>query len=236
MFRCVLAEAPFSTMPPPLARWCGGTRLATVAWECEAQELLLFAARHALPAIPSRAEPSRHGGVAAVLSRAEPRSSAGREFKGDIMLVRAIMKKDIATCEPDSDLNAVVALMRDHDCGFIPVVGREGEVVGVITDRDACLSACSKHRQPARISARETMSRPVFSCFADENLGEALAMMASHHVRRLPVIARGGRLEGVVSIDDFIRMADRPGAPTSADVVTALRTINEHRRIRPAHA
>lgn len=152
------------------------------------------------------------------------------------MFVKEIMKKDVVTCEPDSDLNEVITLMHDHDCGFVPVVGARGDLVGVLTDRDACLIAASRHRQPGRVSARETMSHPVFSCFADDDVRVALTTMASHHVRRLPVITRDGHLEGVLSIDDIVQVADRQGAPASADVVSALRIISARQPIRPAHA
>jgi CBS-domain-containing membrane protein len=88
----------------------------------------------------------------------------------------------------------------------------------------------------AHVSARETMSFPVFSSFGDEDLEAALKTMATHHVRRLPVITRTGHLEGVLSIDDIVEVAGMPGTPAAAEGVTALRAINAHRSIRAAHA
>ena len=71
------------------------------------------------------------------------------------MTVKAIMKTDVATCAPDSDLGAVVTIMRDCDCGFLPVVDSHGIVVGVVTDRDVCLAAGTKHRpRPGSRSTR----------------------------------------------------------------------------------
>jgi CBS domain-containing protein len=75
------------------------------------------------------------------------------------------------------------------------------------------------------------MSSPAFSCFPDENLKIVLATMAIHRVRRLPVIDKHGRLAGGLSMDDVVLAPHRRGAPTSDDVVTALRTIYTHRPV-----
>ena len=141
------------------------------------------------------------------------------------MIVREVMHAPAATCAPGDDLGIVVKAMREHDCGFLPVVDTHGIVVGVVTDRDVCLAAGMVHRPLDRVSAKETMSFPVFSCFPDENLKVALATMARHHVRRLPVLDRRGHLLGVLSTDDIVQAPARRGAPTAEEVVAALRGI-----------
>jgi CBS domain-containing protein len=70
------------------------------------------------------------------------------------------------------------------------------------------------------------MSRPVFGCFAEENVKTVLATMAKHHVRRLPVLEKEyGHLRGVLSLDDIARAPRRRGGPTSDDIVDAFRHI-----------
>jgi CBS domain-containing protein len=147
------------------------------------------------------------------------------------MIVKDIMKKGVATCTPDSDLAAVIDTMRHRDCGFLPVVDSHGIVVGVITDRDICLAGGTKHRALARVSAKETMSHPVFSCFPDENVKVVLATMAKHRVRRLPVLNKTGHLEGVLSIDDVVQAPQRRGAATADEIVAALKGIYAHRTV-----
>lgn len=150
------------------------------------------------------------------------------------MTVKEVMNTAVATCAPDSDLNSVIEAMRQHDCGFLPVVDSHGIVVGVITDRDICLTGTTKHRQLARVSVKETMSHPVFSCFADENVKTVLVTMAKHRVRRLPVLSKGGHLEGVLSIDDIVQSPSRRGAPTAEDIVAALKAIYARRVVEAA--
>ena len=147
------------------------------------------------------------------------------------MTVKELMKTDVATCAPDSDLGAVVTIMRDRDCGFLPVVDTHGIVVGVVTDRDVCVAAGTKHRPLARVSVHETMSHPVFSCFADENVKTVLVTMAKHRSRRLPVLNKSGHLQGVLSMDDIAQAPHRRGGPTADDIVAALKAIYAPRAI-----
>ena len=150
------------------------------------------------------------------------------------MTVKEVMNTAVATCAPDTDLTSVVDAMRKHDCGFVPVVDRHGIVVGVVTDRDVCLAGGTKHRPLARVSVKETMSHPVFSCFADENLKTVLVTMAKHRVRRLPVLNKRGHLEGVLSFDDIVQSISRRDAPTAKDIVAALRGICDRRPVETA--
>ena len=69
------------------------------------------------------------------------------------MIVKEVMNTAVATCAPTSDLASVVAVMRERDCGFLPVVDRQGIVVGVVTDRDVCMAAGARPRPLARVSS-----------------------------------------------------------------------------------
>jgi len=150
------------------------------------------------------------------------------------MIVKEVMNTAVATCAPTSDLASVVAVMRERDCGFLPVVDRQGIVVGVVTDRDVCMAAGARPRPLARVSVAETMSHPVFSCFAGENVKTVLVTMAKHRVRRLPVLNKAGHLEGVLSVDDIVHAPPRRGAPTADDIVVALKAIYAPRAIAEA--
>lgn len=148
------------------------------------------------------------------------------------MTVKEVMNTAVVTCAQDSGLGSVIDIMREHDCGFLPVVDSHGIVVGVITDRDVCLAGGTKRRSLARMSVKETMSHPVFSCFPDENIKAVLATMAKHRVRRLPVLNKSGHLVGVLSIDDIVHAPARPNTPTAEDIVAALKGICAHRTVQ----
>ena len=153
------------------------------------------------------------------------------------MVVREIMQKDVATCPPHEDVATAARIMRDRKCGFLPVVDSHGVVSGVVTDRDLCLAlAVETHRPPERMAVTEAMSRPVFSCFPDENVKAVLATMAKHHVRRLTVLDREGRLQGVLSIDDIVQAPRRRGAPTAEEIVEGVRGIGAPRHVEAVGA
>ena len=142
------------------------------------------------------------------------------------MTAESIMKRDVAACTSKDDVAIAGRLMRDRNCGFLPVIDAHGGVAGIVTDRDLCVATTQEpHRTASHIAVKSVMSQPVFSCFADENLTTVLATMAKHRVRRLPVLDKDGHLNGVISIDDVVRASDREGAPTAIQIVDALKTI-----------
>lgn len=109
----------------------------------------------------------------------------------------------------------------------MPVVDSTGNVLGIITDRDICVVLGTRDRRPSELTAEQAMTRDVAACRADDDIHEALRMMSSKKVRRLPVLDRPGKLAGIPCMSDLIRYA-RHGRGTRPelsyeDVMTALR-------------
>lgn len=141
------------------------------------------------------------------------------------MLVNEIMKRPPATCTTNDTVTQAARIMHEHKCGFVPVVDSRGSVIGVVTDRDVCLVVGDKNRAMTHVSVQDAMSHPVFSCYVDDNVKVTLGTMARRHVRRLPVLDKRGRLQGILSIDDVIQAPSKRGSPTAEEIVTALRGI-----------
>lgn len=119
------------------------------------------------------------------------------------MLIKDVMTAAPACCKPTDTLHTVARLMLNHDCGEIPVC--EGtKVVGVITDRDITCRAVAAGRDPATVTASEVMTRDVFTVAGDEKVEQALALMETNLVRRLPVVGREGEIIGIVSQADLV--------------------------------
>ncbi len=149
------------------------------------------------------------------------------------MIVKELMKTPAGTCTLQDDLASAARVMRERQCGFVPIVDAAGTLAGVLTDRDACLYASSAAVAMSHASVRDAMVRPVVSCFVNDNVKVALSTMAKHHVRRLPVLDTAGHLQGVLSIDDVIQAPRRRGAPAIGEIVTALREITTRPGIQP---
>jgi predicted transcriptional regulator len=123
------------------------------------------------------------------------------------------------------------------DFGILPVVTQAGKVVAMLTDRDICMAAATRHRDPANIRVKEVISGKVYSCSPDTDIREALKIMQQKQVRRLPIIsAETGRLEGILSMNDVaLKAKAEPKAELSAeDVENTLRAICTHRTVAQA--
>src|ERR1039458_2724761 len=84
--------------------------------------------------------------------------------KGKTMKVQDVMTRDVHTCRPDTNLSMAAMQMWDGDFGVLPVENG-GRIVGMITDRDICMAAATKHLDPASIQVEEVITGQVHSCF-----------------------------------------------------------------------
>jgi CBS domain-containing protein len=119
------------------------------------------------------------------------------------MKIQEIMTEDVAACAPEDGTDVAARIMRDRECGIVPVVKRSREVVGVITDRDICLAALTWARPLAQIPVNSAMTAGVRCCAPTDTIYAAEASMRAGRIRRLPVVDERRRLVGLVSIDDI---------------------------------
>ena len=136
------------------------------------------------------------------------------------MKVKEIMCSDPATCTPETNLAAAAMLMWDKDCGTLPVVEDGGKVVGMINDRDICMAAATKDRAPAEIAVSEVINNTARTCQPETDIREALRIIGQEQVRRLPVVDREGRLQGILSLSDIVLHAES-GADKSKELSAA---------------
>ncbi len=102
---------------------------------------------------------------------------------------------------PDTSLRQVAEVMESEDIGAVPVVDGE-QLSGMVTDRDIVIRAVAKGKNPDGMPVREIFSRDVVSIGPEDDLSDALQLMATHQVRRLPVVDDDNRLVGIVSQAD----------------------------------
>jgi CBS domain-containing protein len=163
-----------------------------------------------------------------------------RELDGTLELstpVRELMQQNLSTCSPEDSLNQAAQIMWNRDCGAVPVVGSDGRVVGMITDRDICMATYTRGQAPGSISVESVMSKHLSTCSPNDTIGDAARLMAEKRVRRLPVTA-GGRLVGLLTLADIARDLRRHGNRVPACVALAhtLAEISEPRASSHAQA
>jgi CBS domain-containing protein/cold shock CspA family protein len=149
------------------------------------------------------------------------------------MRIRDLMTSAPATCSPQEPLAAALARMWENDCGILPVVD-QGRLVGVVTDRDIAMALLFRDARAGEVQVQALTQGSVHSCSPDDDVPTALAIMAEHRVRRLPV-TENERLVGIVSINDILLEARATQAaaagPSHRDVVQALQAIGTHREL-----
>jgi CBS domain-containing protein len=119
--------------------------------------------------------------------------------------VADVMTRDIATSGVTDSLNRAAQLMWDRRCGTVAILDDAERVVGLVTDRDACMAAYTQGRRLDDIPISSAMSHPVRGCRATDAIETAEDVMMAHGVRRLVVLDSDGRLQGIVSLDDIAR-------------------------------
>ncbi len=145
------------------------------------------------------------------------------------MKVEELMTRDVATVTPESPLAQAATLMRQEDCGSLPVI-RDGRLVGIVTDRDIVVRGIAAGKDPKQDAVSAVMSADPVTIPPDADVGDAERLMADRQIRRLPV-ARDGRLEGILVIGQIARK-ERNKSKTG----DALKEISQPREGRASHA
>ena len=148
------------------------------------------------------------------------------------MKVKDIMTKDPVTCTPDTTVAEAAHLMWENDCGILPVVD-DGEIEGVVTDRDMYIALATRDTRAANLKVGAVATKTVVTCVPEDDVHQALTFMKKALVHRLPVVGFGGRVLGIVSMDDLVLAADVDDTLSSADVLDALKAICGHHRPSP---
>ena len=118
--------------------------------------------------------------------------------------IRDLMTSNPSTIEPDKTVADAAKLMRDEDAGLVPIV--EGQkLVGTITDRDIAIRVVAEGKDPQSTTVRDVMTSRLVTVDPDQDLDEALRLMAEHQVRRLPVVEEDGKLVGIVAQADVAK-------------------------------
>lgn len=133
------------------------------------------------------------------------------------MKVAEVMSKSVV-CAQESDMcDHAAGLMWANDIGAAPVLGSEGRVLGMVTDRDICMGAYTKGCRLSEIPVSEVMSRTVVSVAPEDPLSKAEELMSSRQLHRIPVIDQG-RLCGMITVKDLARVARQKNGDKKSEV------------------
>ena len=120
--------------------------------------------------------------------------------------ITELMTPNPCSIDADKPVSYAAKMMRDEDVGLAPIV--EGDrLVGTVTDRDIAIRVVAEGKDPESTKVRDIASTDLVTIDPQQDLDEALRLMAHHQVRRLPVVEEDGRLVGIVAQADIAREA-----------------------------
>ena len=135
------------------------------------------------------------------------------------MLVKDIMNPNIITANQSEKASRAARLLYRHNIGALPVVGENGKLRGIVTDRDLTLRCIAAENDPQETTLREVMSRSVITCEASDTVENAAKKMEDAQIRRLPV-TQNGKLVGMLSLGDIAKRKDC--APCAARALSEI--------------
>lgn len=128
------------------------------------------------------------------------------------MQVREIMTQNPACCPPDSTLHDVARMMRENDCGCIPVVDNLTNMkpVGTITDRDITVRTVAANLNPINMTASNIMTSDIATVTPDASVEDCFNVMEDRDIRRVLVVDEQGRCCGIVAQADVVQSGISP--------------------------
>ena len=125
-------------------------------------------------------------------------------------IVRDVMMTNLQSVDDRASIRQAAAVMRDNDIGDVLVVA-DGNLRGIVTDRDIVVRALADGRQPDATPVGDVCSPELTVVDAQAEVGEAADIMGRQAVRRLPVV-ENNEVVGIVSLGDLARRSEPESA------------------------
>ncbi len=117
------------------------------------------------------------------------------------------MIRDPFTLAPQGTLREAVALMKRFKVSGVPIVDREGKLIGIITNRDLQFERNLDRPLSEAMTSKNLVTAPVGT-----TLEEAEAILGKHRIEKLPVVDADGKLRGLITVKDIHKRREFPNA------------------------
>jgi len=139
-------------------------------------------------------------------ARDRDRGQGRRFWQREPLSARDVMTRTPKTVTRQTSIREAAVVMRDENCGVVPVVDAAGRLEGILTDRDIVVRGLIDENTLRRIE--DVMTDDVSAVTEDEPLTSVLDLMGRKQIRRVPVVDRNDRLLGIISMADIANRAD----------------------------
>jgi CBS domain-containing protein len=150
------------------------------------------------------------------------------------------MMTEVVTAHKEDTYKRIASLMSEHKLSAIPVLGRDRQVLGIVSEADLIrkqerhygrlgtgMRGRTRHEraQAEGRSVAELMTSPAVTIHPDAPIGAAARLMNGHHIKLLPVIDPAGKLIGVVTRGHLLTVFLRPDSEIAAEVRAVLSNV-----------
>ncbi|MDD4566820.1 Hypoxic response protein 1 [Methanoculleus chikugoensis] len=115
-------------------------------------------------------------------------------------------REQVVAVSPDTPAVEVARIMGEKNVGSVVVVTGDNRPAGIVTDRDLAIRVTAQERNPGEVRVSDILTRDVITFQDSMGIYEAIQKMTAEGIRRMPVVDDGGRLIGIVTMDDIVRM------------------------------
>jgi len=115
-------------------------------------------------------------------------------------------REQVVAVSPDTPTTDIARTMGDKNVGSVVVISGDSKPLGILTDRDLVTRVLAQEKNPGEVRAEEIMTRDVVTFQDSMGIYEAIQKMTDVGIRRMPIVDDGGRLIGIVTMDDIVRM------------------------------
>lgn len=120
------------------------------------------------------------------------------------MIASEIMTTNPECCVPTDSVMTVAQLMKSEDVGPIPIVQdkEDKKLAGIVTDRDLAIKVVAEARDPKTTLVEDVMSEGLVTCRDNDDVRSVLKLMEENQLRRIPVVDKNDRLQGIIAQAD----------------------------------
>jgi CBS domain-containing protein len=140
------------------------------------------------------------------------------------MKAAALFHRTVTSCTDRDTLEEAAALLWRNNIGCLPVLGDDGRLIGMITDRDIMIASFLQGSPLRSMTVSSVMVKEVMTCHAEDEIDAIVQKLLARRLRRIPVIDVDRRVVGILSLNDIARaaIANQLSAGGLAAVLAAL--------------
>jgi CBS domain-containing protein len=130
-----------------------------------------------------------------------------------------VMRKGVITLPQDAAVKDAAETLKKNAIGSI-IVLHKSEPVGILTERDLVFKVMAPGKDPKKVKLKQVMSSPLKAVGPEVDIEDAAKMMRDERIKRLPVVSNKGKLIGILSETDVVRVS-----PALFDIIRERNTI-----------